>query len=338
MPSPPVKAHEPDLTRLRLGDERLSNGPKAGWIWACRRGKDGGGAQVRGSWIRDDGTFDFTQKAVVDGAVSWPHQFNVSILNGTRIFTTNDLPRHRSGVFPIAPGDDAYLIDRNPNPIQSQDIHVALPLNPTLAPQPSCAPGAVGILLTGVVLFNALDALGRDAVAHEVQDDCQGHPQMTGTYHYHSVTSCLEDARLADGHSALVGYAVDGFGIYGRYGEGGQALASADLDDCHGHIHRIAWDGAQVEMYHYHGTWDFPYTVGCLRGAYDMENVRAISGPPQSMARREGRPDLEAAATKLGIGFEQLRRALGPPPPDLAAAASRLGITEQELRRALGVD
>jgi hypothetical protein len=190
----------------------------------------------------------------------------------------------------------------------------------------------VGILLTGVVLFNALDAMGRDAVAHEIQDACQGHPQLTGTYHYHSVTTCLEDVRLEGGHSALVGYALDGFGIYGRYGEGGRPLASADLDDCHGHTHRIEWDGALAEMYHYHGTSDFPYTVGCLRGAYDIENVRAISGPPQFMARGEGRPNLEAAAAKLGIELEQLRRALGPPPPDLAAAAWRLGVAEPALR------
>ena len=55
------------------------------------------------------------------------------------------------------------------------------------------------------MLFSALDAAGRDAVAHEVHDGCQGHPQITGTYHYHSVTACLEDKRLANGHSDLVG-------------------------------------------------------------------------------------------------------------------------------------
>ena len=134
--------------------------------------------------------------------------------------------------------------------------------------------------MTGSVLFNALDAPGRDAVAHETQDSCQGHPQESGVYHYHSVTTCMDDKRLADGHSALVGYALDGFGIFGRYGEGGMLLSSSDLDACHGHTHMIPWDGKMVMMYHYHATWDFPYTLGCFHGSYDLANVRAISGPP----------------------------------------------------------
>lgn len=46
-------------------------------------------------------------------------------------------------------------------------------------------------------------------------------------------------------------------------------------------------------------------------------------------------PDLNAAAAKLGIPAEQLRRALGPPPPDLEAAARQLGISSQRLREAL---
>ena len=33
-----------------------------------------------------------------------------------------------------------------------------------------------------------------------------------------------------------MGYAIDGFGIFGRYGDGGKALTSADLDECHGHV------------------------------------------------------------------------------------------------------
>jgi hypothetical protein len=159
-------------------------------------------------------------------------------------------------------------------------VTVSLPANPILADQPICAPGAVGILLTGSVLFNALDAPGRDAVAHEVQDSCQGHPQESGVYHYHWITTCIDDKRLPDGHSALVGYALDGFGIFGRYGEKGELLSSSDLDACHGHTHAIPWDGKMVVMYHYHATWDFPYTIGCLRGRYDVANVRAISGPP----------------------------------------------------------
>jgi hypothetical protein len=332
-----------DLTRLPLGDGKLSNAPKAGWIWPCHTEPDAGGAGRDGPWIKGDGTYDLTAKAVVPGSVSWPHRFSIQVQQGRRVFSSNDLPPHPTGLFPIPADSTAYQYDRNPNRISEQNIFLELPANPVIAAQPSCAPGAVGILLSGVSLFNALDAPGRDAVAHETQDQCQGHPQVSGVYHYHSVSTCVEKSRPANAHSPLVGYMVDGFGIYGRYGEGGKLLTSADLDECHGHTHKIDWDGKPVTMYHYHATWDFPYTAGCMRGSYRMSDVMKLSGPPPSgMGSRQGpppggHPDLNVAARKLGISADRLRAALGPPPPDLDAAAGRLGIPVERLRDALGV-
>ena len=45
-------------------------------------------------------------------------------------------------------------------------------------------------------------------------------------YHYHDVTTCIADP--GTGHSTLLGYARDGFGIYGNRGETGAALTNAD--------------------------------------------------------------------------------------------------------------
>ena len=335
-------AHEadgPDLTRLPLGDGKISTAPKRGYIWACRVDPNGGGAFRNGPWIHADGTYDFTRKAVVSGRVSWPSRYHIALNGARRSFSTNDLPSHATGTFPIPATDAAYQYDRNPNSIHGQSFDFDLPADPQPLASPGCAPGAIGILTTGSVLFNALDAPGRDAVAHETQDACQGHPQDGGVYHYHSVSTCIDDKRLADGHSALVGYALDGFGIFGRYGEGGKLLASTDLDECHGHVHAIPWDGKMVVMYHYHASWDFPYTVGCLRGAYSMADMLKISGVGQGRGpggQGGPRPDLAAAAARLGITETALQQALGPPPPDLAAAAAKLGVTSAALRAALG--
>lgn len=364
-----VAAH--DLTRLPLGDGKISTGPKKGWIWACRVDPNAGGAYRNGKWIKSDGTYDFTDKAVVPGNATWSSHLSIKIENGQRIISGNDLPSHGTGTFPIPSSSEAYNYDTNPNRISEQDIMLELPTNPELASAPSCAPGAVGILRSGVVLFNALDAPGRDAVAHETQDKCQGHPQQSGVYHYHSVSTCVDDQHKPGSHSGLVGYMVDGFGIYGRYGEHGEELGSADLDECHGHTHTIDWDGKQVKMYHYHATRDFPYSAGCMRGKYTMANVMKLSGsrnhggnrrgsedmhdsremPPPGMNGRQGptrgmnerqgppagQPDLEAAAEKLGISVDKLRAALGPPPPDLRVTARKLGISESKLKSALGV-
>jgi hypothetical protein len=269
-----------DLKHLPLGDNLKSEEPKAGYIWPCHIEAGAGGAFKDGPWLNVDGkTWDSTKKVVVPGNVKWPHEFKVTVEGDRRVFTTNDLPDHGTGVFPVAEDTQAYQYDRNPNAIKKQKFSFSLPANPQLAPKAGCAPGAVGIMLSGVSIFSAIDAPGRDAPAHEAQDSCNGHPQVTGAYHYHNLSNCIEDKHEANEHSTLLGYAVDGFGIFGMAGEGGTILDSKDLDECHGHIHEIMWDGKLVQMYHYHATADFPYTVGCTRGVYDFKVMKILSGP-----------------------------------------------------------
>jgi hypothetical protein len=210
-------------------------------------------------------TFDLLAKAVVEGAVGWTSRFSDAISGTTRDVESNGLPSHDTGVYPIAASDPAYKYDQNPNGIESQDVADAIPANPKVAATPSCVNmGAVGVMLTGAQLYNALDALGRDAVAHEVLDKCGGHPDPSGTYHYHSISPCMSDP--GKGHSNLLGYALDGFGIYGLRGTDGKPVTDADLDECHGHTHEIVWNGKKVKMYHYHMTYEYPYSIGCYRG------------------------------------------------------------------------
>jgi hypothetical protein len=257
------------LMTLPIGDGKYKASPAVGYIYSCQTNfsNQAPGAFRDGPWIHaDQGTFDFTAKAVVQGSVAWPaHSLSVEVSGATRTVKTAGLPDHTTGTFPIAPTDPAYSYDRNPNSIKSVSRSWALPANPTARAAPTClGMGPIGILLTGAVFFNALDAGGRDAVAHETQDACQAHPEMTGAYHYHSLTQCLADP--GEGHSTLLGYARDGFGIYGVRGEDGKPLTNADLDECHGHAHAIEWNGATVSMYHYHATYEYPYTLGCFKG------------------------------------------------------------------------
>lgn len=247
-----------DLTRLPLGDGNITfDAPVVGSIFSCVTEFNGGGAFNDGPWIRDDGTWDITAKfAVVDGAINWDSEFEIVLSGNTRQLIGNALPNHPTGVYPIASSDDAYNYDRNPHPIEAIDILLELPANPQIAATPSCVGmGAVAIMLTGSVYFNGLDAVGRDAAAHEIQDACGGHPESNGQYHYHDLSLCIEPESTGE-HSELTGYALDGFGIYGRYGENGETMTNADLDECHGHIHEIEWDGQTQEMYHYHATWE----------------------------------------------------------------------------------
>lgn len=258
--------------RLPLGDDKISREPRRGYVWSCRQNFDEGpfgiGARRRGEWIYPDGTWNPAAKTVeVDGNVTWDNfRYEIRLEGDVRKLIGNGLPDHQTGVFPVAESDDAYGYDRNPNRIAEYSLVHDLPAAPQLASAPiGTHDGAVGVMKSGVVIFNALDAAGRDAVAHEIQDKCNGHPEVGNRYHYHNLSRCI-DEKPEDGHSQLVGYALDGFGIFGKFGEGGKLLTNGDLDECHGHTHEIKWDGRRVEMYHYHATREYPYSVGCFRG------------------------------------------------------------------------
>jgi hypothetical protein len=255
-----------DLTRLRLGDGRLTtSGPRRGYVYSCRSG--GGGPQApSGPWISGS-TWDFTRKPTVDGSVAWPNaRYRVRRSGSQRTIRGNGLPSHTTGVFPIAQSDDAYQYDRNPNRIAAQTVDVTLPSRPRKAAAAACVPGGpIGVLKSGAVLFNALDAAGADAPAHELQDRCGGHPQQQGQYHYHSLPRCFSTGS-SRAHSRRIGWAFDGFPIFGPRGRGGRYLRNGDLDACHGHTHTIRIDGRRRRLYHYHATMEYPYTLACFRG------------------------------------------------------------------------
>jgi hypothetical protein len=255
-----------DPAQIPSGDGKLSTITAAvGSVLSCTGTFNGGGAGVAGPWINSNGTWNSATKIAVQGSVAWPAAaYSVNIAGATRTISTNDLPHHTTGTFPIAPSDPAHAYDQNPGSIAANALTYSVPQTPVVNASPACVGlGPIGIMLSGAALFNALDGQGRDAVEHESQDACHGHPAGS-LYHYHDVTTCIADP--GSGHSALLGYARDGFGVYGNRGETGAALTNGDLDVCHGHTHAVLWDGVMVTLYHYHATKEYPYSLGCYRG------------------------------------------------------------------------
>ena len=268
VPAPVPVSTSIDPTKVPVGDGKLSTtAPQVGYVYACTL-PNSANPPGKSPWISADGlTWDSNSKITVQGAVQWLSQLAISLTGGSRSVVGNGLPSHVTGTYPIAASDPARAYDGNPNAINSVAITWGLPGNPVIAAKPTCTSlGAIGVMLSGARVFNALDADGRDAVAHEVQDSCEGHPQGTGIYHYHIVSRCIASTDVSTEHSPLVGYIADGFGIYGNRGEGGKALTNSDLDECHGHSHSISVNGVATTQYHYHATKEYPYTVGCYKG------------------------------------------------------------------------
>ena len=341
-------------------DNRSMSSPGRNTIYSCNFSSMGNALTNR-SWVDRNGTIYFLKKPFVKGNKKWNSKINIDESNPNTTISGNGLPDHATGDFPIDSGSTAYQYDRNPNSIKSQNISYAIPANPKIADKLSCLPmGTIGIALSGGVFFNALDADKRDAVANEIFDACEGHPQQNGQYHYHHDSPCFDHGSKTE-HSPLLGYALDGFGIYGARGEGGKVLTNADLDECHGHTGpALDRHGNLVNQYHYHMNNEFPYTLGCFKGEVDQSMLQQRPAPGGDMRKspgggggemrggpgggnmrsggsggRGGRPDLSVAAKKLGISEQELMRALGPPPPNFSSAAKKLGISEQKLHEAM---
>lgn len=277
LPSPATHTQTIDIHAIPLGDGKVSSAPQQGYVYSCQTNFRGGGADHAGDWIEGD-TWDLTKKVSVMGSISWPQAVFSTYVDGTeRMLQGNGLPVDSlTGIFPIQRRDPAYQYDPNPNAIEPYTLSTLIPADPQIAAKASCVPmGAIGYALNGVAIYNALDDAGRDAVAHEVQDVCDGHPQQAGQYHYHGPSDCMPHA---DENNALVGYALDGLGIYSLYDADGREYQDADLDACHGTTSLVEWNGEQVTMYHYVLTQEYPYTVGCFRGTPVAAATRAPQG------------------------------------------------------------
>ncbi len=254
---------------MPLGDGYVSTTPKVGYVDSCVTSFGGiGGAMVDGPWIDASAkTWDETTKLAVNGAVKWPAaSYRVTLSGGRRLIVFNDLPDHTTGVFPIAASDPAYAYDRNGNHIAARSVSWSLPTSPKPAGRPACTGGGpIGVLGDGAFLYNALDGEGRDAAAHEVLDSCAGHPDPSDSYHHHDIPPCLLD-KAPRGKSTLVGYALDGYGIYVVKDAKGNLPTNVSLDACHGTTGIVPWNGKPTRIYHYVATFEYPYAVGCYHG------------------------------------------------------------------------
>ncbi len=223
----------------------------------------------------------------------------------TMIIHTKGLPNHPTGKFP----QEGFGPQSNPNFIQEHDRTYFIPLNPKVNPRHiftttdnsnhALPMGPIGIAVNGVVFFNPFDAQSQDAT--NMMDRCCGHPAPDGTYHYHKYPVCVNSPWSDEGkeHSPLIGWAFDGFPIYGPFESAGvmakDLTGSNALNDFNLH-----WD--KERGWHYHVTpGKFPYIIGGYWGTEDGRD-RMAGRPGRGMGGGFGPPP--------GGGMP----GLGPPP------------------------
>jgi hypothetical protein len=279
----PSSSINPEALPLR-DQHYVTDGPKRDYMYVCDplmfQQVNGPGAQRVGPWVNQAAdTYAVTQKPVVEGDVHHRNaRFKITTTRTRRVFRGNGFPLGPpTGIFPVTASDPAFTYDPNPNQITAQKISFSVPRHPRLAKSSSCTYKQVGITLDGVQLHAPLDSSGRNELAYQIQDVCSGVPQPGGAYHRFSLSECTPHIHL---RNALVGYALDGFGIYSPYDRNGRELTSANLDACHGTTTKVPWQGRMVRMYHYVMTRDFPNTVGCFRGTPTRNAFAALPGAP----------------------------------------------------------
>lgn len=126
----------------------------------------------------------------------------------------------------------------NPNTPSAQNKTWKITLNPVnnTGTKTTSGLGPIGVWSNGAVIFNPMDGYcwnnttstittgvgtwNRNAYVFEgiSFDACLGHPNQTGTYHNHVIPKCLFTYSNTTVHSPIIGYAFDGFPIYGPYG------------------------------------------------------------------------------------------------------------------------
>lgn len=119
--------------------------------------------------------------------------------------------------------------------------------------------GGIGIAFNGVK-FDPPAPTHAILAAHTIAplDDHGGHVNPHGGYHYHAVTGSTKEITQTDDHAPLIGYAIDGFGIYGLLDKNKNKPES--LDECGGHFDAI-------RGYHYHaGSPGDNQIIKCLHG------------------------------------------------------------------------
>ncbi len=257
-----------DPTALPLIDQAyVTDAPQMGAVYVCApRQFQQPDRPSNPPWVdHASGTFDVTKKLFTQGNVWFDEAFfTVTTTDTERHFEGNGLPVNvPAGAYPVAVDDPIYPYDPNPNAIAAHTVSFSVPRYPTVAATACCAYKQIGITLDGIELHLPFDGDGSDELAYQGQDVCSGAPQPNGAYHRHVMSECLPGIH---DRVALVGYALDGFGIFSPFDKDGNELTSADLDECHGTTSEIEWEGQTVEMYHYVMTRDFPYTVSCFRG------------------------------------------------------------------------
>ncbi len=153
-----------------------------------------------------------------------------------------------------------YCVECMPSYYEHQVTTFVIPKQPVYQQQAKrLGRGGLGLAFNGVN-FDPPAPTHAILAAHTLAplDDHGGHVNPHGGYHYHAATGATKEIAQKDTHAPMIGYAIDGFGIYAHLDKEGKP--TKELDECGGHED-------EIRGYHYHaGSPGDNQIIKCLHG------------------------------------------------------------------------
>lgn len=187
-------------------------------------------------------------------------------------------------------------------PVPATNYSSPIKLNPQVAAELTTIDAALGVAINGVPIYDyssqgELDVYNyspnSDTVLLGQLDNCGGHAGRGDDYHYHASPNCMINAIENISDDTILGWAYDGYPIYGDNNPDGSLIADGSLDVCNGQA-----DGDFG--YRYHTSTKPPYIVQCLVGEVDTSTL------PRVAPLRSDNPDARADLRPPSGGVQNL--------------------------------
>lgn len=229
--------------------------------------------------------------------------FSITEDDNFRYFKGNGIPNTLMGIFPVQEGTRAYPWyaaapgGHDPStgdPGSDYSSAAAIPIAPyvldlkiTKYPKYNKIPEPINYLIIGVTftgtvwhveVANGSTSDWYNPISILPTDQYFGHPYAE-QYHLHAYSwkGLLTEPEKNTYPSPLLGYALDGFGIYGPYDKDGNIIMNNQLDECHGLTSEVMWEGKMTNIYHYVVNYEYPYCIGAFRGTVDCNIILAAT-------------------------------------------------------------
>ena len=169
-------------------------------------------------------------------------------------------------------------------PVPAPGLESPIPLEPVMANAVTTRDSSLGIAVNGVPIYDyttggelEMDAEGnttyderRDTILLGQLDNCGGHSGRGDDYHYHKEPSCMLAVMPNANDNPIIGWAYDGYPMYGKNNPDGSTIGASDLGPCNG-------QADETFGYRYHTSDTQPYIIKCMKGEVNEQDLPRVS-------------------------------------------------------------